>query len=1254
MSDKDNSLHYRLRIGQWNAQSLVGKWNSFVDLSSEFDIICITETWFNFKVNKRLNNFNLIRMDRIHTSQGGGLAIFLNSSLEYEKIQINIPFFDILACKVYLGDKHWHIFNVYRNSKGESKVQNWEQFFNRIKLFDNIIICGDFNAQHTFWGSEKNTTEGNNFIEAWDKTVNEISILNNGSATRIAKNLSFRSCPDITMISNNLALNANWETFSDSYGSDHLPILITICYNGIIFENTSPRLLIRRLNWKKFIEKLNNLESNFFDSEINSDNFIDNYELLNKLILDSLLDSGAKFNKIVFNSPPPCIWWTPECTAARLERSRLCKNFFENPSDEAYNLYIQSIKNFDKISRRARKNSFKIFCNGLNPQTKLDKIWKPLKAFKNRMLNNNANLDKFSSKNQDLINAFHDLTPNCTDIPFDWESIHDNNSYVNDEIEMNELKHAISISKVKSAPGSDMLTYEVIKFLSDRILEVLLKIFNLILKVAEVPKSWKEYIVKFIPKPQNKGFRPISLAQTLFKIFERIINDRIQHFIEKNKILPPFFFGFRRNRSCTDSTAVLVSDIHKSFVKGENTAAVFLDLVGAYNNVNIEILTRELCDINLPKNIIKIIFEILHDRKLICVFNNKIISERKTSRGLAQGCILSPLLFNLYIHKIACNLHKGVKILGFADDLAIYVSFPNNKKKLYIGKLQKSLDKLNKWLVDRDLQLSPSKSQVCFFSKSDTDMSHSFKLKIGIQIIPVCDKAKFLGVILDCRLEWDEHINYILNKSRKALCVLRTIASIKWGAHPETLITVYKSFIRSILDWGSIFYDKGKANLLLKLDRIQFASLRKALGCMITTPTNVLQHIAGEPPLILRRKYLAKKFLLDSFSKKNKLLENTLEGMSNLHAFFPNKRISFYHSLFKVWENWKVKMDQVEKFDLLPCYQFDYFSNFINFNIDFDIGFKIKNDNNPNELFNAFIQKNYDNFKVIFTDGSRTENQVGCAAHVFNEPQFDIRCKMNDNSSIFTAEAEGIIRALNIAINNEYEKVCICSDSRSVLQCMVQLGLNTHRNPKIYQIKNIMYKLHDKNIKICFIWIPGHCGILGNEMADSIAKSAAANSNVIDNFCFRGDLYSSFKSDLKSSTDELLNKISLVKGSRYFLNIKDKAFKYNPWFKGLRISRNRISLINRIISFHTLTPDHLHDKNILDSPRCECGYLEKSVNHIIWHCPINMNSRLKLINILNKNKLPINININEAFCSKISKKFIFIVCDYILRNNFCI
>ena len=94
----------------------------------------------------------------------------------------------------------------------------------------------------------------------------------------------------------------------------------------------------------------------------------------------------------------------------------------------------------------------------------------------------------------------------------------------------------------------------------------------------------------FIPKQQTDKFRLISLAPTALKLLERVINDRMQWWAESAGILPRKFFGFRRNKSCIDCLSMLHSELLASKAKTQTTGVVSLDLEGAYNSVNADIL----------------------------------------------------------------------------------------------------------------------------------------------------------------------------------------------------------------------------------------------------------------------------------------------------------------------------------------------------------------------------------------------------------------------------------------------------------------------------------------------------------------------------------------------------------------------------------------------------------------------------------------------------------------------------------------
>jgi len=113
--------------------------------------------------------------------------------------------------------------------------------------------------------------------------------------------------------------------------------------------------------------------------------------------------------------------------------------------------------------------------------------------------------------------------------------------------------------KLKSAPGLDQVDYNIISSFPENFASLFLQLFNSILSEGVFPPQWMQSLIILIPKSGGSGVRPISLLSLLLKTYRK---DDIhsQWFIESRHILSDFQFGFRPDRSCLDSLAVLFTD----------------------------------------------------------------------------------------------------------------------------------------------------------------------------------------------------------------------------------------------------------------------------------------------------------------------------------------------------------------------------------------------------------------------------------------------------------------------------------------------------------------------------------------------------------------------------------------------------------------------------------------------------------------------------------------------------------------------
>ena len=115
------------------------------------------------------------------------------------------------------------------------------------------------------------------------------------------------------------------------------------------------------------------------------------------------------------------------------------------------------------------------------------------------------------------------------------------------------------------------------------------------------------------------------------------------------------------------------------------------------------------------------------------------------------------------------------------------------------------------------------------------------------------NEFKYLGLWLDSKYTWKMHINQVETKCKKVLNLLRAVAGCNWGADKQAFIDMYRSMMRSTIDYGCIVYGAAAKTSLLKMDRIQYKALRLCIGAIKSSPINAVLIEAGETPLEIRR-----------------------------------------------------------------------------------------------------------------------------------------------------------------------------------------------------------------------------------------------------------------------------------------------------------------------------------------------------------------------------------------------------------------
>ena len=294
---------------------------------------------------------------------------------------------------------------------------------------------------------------------------------------------------------------------------------------------------------------------------------------------------------------------------------------------------------------------------------------------------------------------------------------------------------------------------------------------------------------------------------------ERMINNRLNFYLESNNIISEHQSGFQKNnRSTTDQLVRLESYIRNAFVKKQHVIAIFFDLEKAYDTTWKHGILKDIHKIGLKGNLPKFISNFLSNRCFRVKVGSSFSDVYEQEQGVPQGStgILSPTLFNIKINNIIKCLDDDVNCSLYVDDFLI--CYRSKDMKTIETKLQNNLNKIEKWTVENGFKFSMTKTSCVHFCQEHR-LHLDPALKLYNNPIPIVDQAKFLGVIFDKKLSFIPHINTLKVKCQKALNVLKLLSHSDWGGDKKSLLNLYISLIRSKLDYGCIIYGSAQKKL---------------------------------------------------------------------------------------------------------------------------------------------------------------------------------------------------------------------------------------------------------------------------------------------------------------------------------------------------------------------------------------------------------------------------------------------------------
>ena len=436
-----------------------------------------------------------------------------------------------------------------------------------------------------------------------------------------------------------------------------------------------------------------------------------------------------------------------------------------------------------------------------------------------------------------------------------------------------DVQEKLSKIKTHKAIGPDGIPNKILKTFADLLAPPVCAIFNSSLRESYVPPMWKSALVIPLPKVTpvskvEKDLRPISLTPVLSKVLESFVVGWIRSESQHSDTQ----FGAVQNRSTTHALIELLHKIHCELDGSQAYARILLlDFSKAFDHIDHHILLDKLSKSSVHPILTAWQKSFLTERQQRIKIGDTLSDPAILNGGVPQGTLSGPEDF---LHMID-DFQTCLQDIKFVDDTTIFEIVPLGQS----SKMQLAANEANDWAKRNNMSLNAGKTKeiIVYFGKKDVDIPPVILEGTAIKQV---SEANLLGVKLNKKLNWDDHVDALVKKAYPRLHYLRLLK--RAGVAPAQLVTVYKSLVRSLAEYAcqawSTSLTSGQSN---KLEKLQQRALR------IILPE-------------LKYDEAMKQLNLPSMSERrnklcNKLFRSIQEPEHSLHKLLPGAEKSQYN-----------------------------------------------------------------------------------------------------------------------------------------------------------------------------------------------------------------------------------------------------------------------------------------------------------------------------------------------------------------------
>ncbi|KAB5587827.1 Reverse transcriptase from mobile element jockey protein [Ceratobasidium theobromae] len=927
---------------------------------------------------------------------------------------------------------------------------------------------------------------------------------------------------------------------------------------------------------------------------------------------------------------PRAPWWNEDCSAAcgRVVQAKEAGLDREEVRTHTSHLWF--------CIRKAKRAFFDEICSTARP----DNIWGINQWYRGRRSYGLPTLRKpdgtLATTNASKAELLHDTFFPYTPAALAGASVeempqHDELAFP--PISQGEIATNLASCSNKSAPGALGTNYRVLRWAFAARGDLIEALYNAMIYLEYHPVCLKNALIAPIPKPNKydfaspKAYRPISLLETLSKLFEKIMAARFTALSGLHGLIPPEQFGGKDMTLCMDAGLSLIHDVENAWSRKKQASITLLDISGYFNNIDHELLVKCMRKMGYPTRVLGWLASYLSDRTASFRVNDEIgMAFELKGRGIPQGSPLSPVFSSIFTAPMLSSLQlRGVQLRAYIDDICIFKQ-SDTQEGCIAGLLEGTCTTL-KALADMGLSAEHSKTELIHFAKSSRDMTNNLPLVLGDRaedVIQGANTVRWLGFFLDRRLNFKDHVSRMATRAKCVLGGMKMLGNSLRGLSVYHVRMLVNACIVPILTYGFAlwFHGRNSKSHCKTLQTVQNIACRWVSGSFRTAPVAVIEHTIAMPPIAYRIRrqcanYSAKLRHLPSSSQVcTRLPHNFLTSRPDLASnarFSPINALAAYTSpdaeartpyLLLPWEGVKQLGDRLTV-SMPRC-----------------------NGDAQKKAYALALQSRITDLSqkagvaTLYTDGScfsrdrKRHTGWGWCLMLGDSEIDNSGGALGPNHTSYDAEchavAEGITRVSRLAAQTTLYLLHIVSDNAGMLQGLLSpkpKGAPSSVDRAARKICDLAAR--HGHVDFLLSWCPAHHRVPGNERADAIAKRHAITTPTpafaVSTDRIRWEVKERLLADWRAHWLSFKEGHPNSMGALAILN--SPRLRLHPFHAAPGRRRKLHTQIIRAITGHGRHNAYLFKCGKAESPGCQCGHHRQDTVHIINECPRHEHAR---------------------------------------------